>query len=63
LVPTRPANTFTRDAARHEPRPRGSLSAASVAREPIAWREEGGAVAVDCALQPHAVAAIRLELA
>jgi hypothetical protein len=65
-----PANTFTRDATKLEPRPRGSVSAAyrcdvSAVAWPLAhvWREARGAVAVECALPPHAVAAIRLEIA
>jgi xylan 1,4-beta-xylosidase len=31
--------------------------------EPIAWRAREGGIAVECALPPHSVAAIRLELA
>jgi hypothetical protein len=40
-----------------------ALEAASrLLDEPIAWREEEG-IAVECTLPPHAVAAIRLDLA
>ena len=31
--------------------------------EPIAWRQKGRAVAVDCTPPPHAVVAIRWEIA
>ncbi|CAN5893392.1 hypothetical protein BH20GEM1_BH20GEM1_13880 [soil metagenome] len=38
-------------------------AASRLAPEPIAWRQEQAAIVVECALPPHAVAAIRLEFA